>query len=99
MRWVRAPVIDIPGDGANNHGRLVTAAWDEAVAQGVTINGLPLMLKRPDGLRDIEDLALYFRVSVIGGPGAFMIPAGEAPVRRSHPDEGPPCDCGTAAST
>ena len=53
-----AQVIDISGDGANNQGRLVTAAWDEAVAQGVTINRLPLMLKRPDGLRDIEDLAL-----------------------------------------
>lgn len=72
-----AQVIDISGDGANNQCRLVTAAWDEAVAQGVTINGLPLMLKRPDGLRDIEDLALYFRVSVIGGLGAFLIPVQE----------------------
>jgi hypothetical protein len=40
-------VIDVSGDGANNQGRLVTAAWDEAVAQGITINGLPLLLKRP----------------------------------------------------
>jgi len=70
-------VIDISGDGANNQGRLVTAAGGEAVAQGVTINGLPLMLKRPDGLWDIDDLALYFRVSVIGGPDAFMIPERE----------------------
>ena len=33
-------VIDISGDGANNQRRIVTAALDEAVAQGVTINGL-----------------------------------------------------------
>jgi hypothetical protein len=70
-------VIDISGDGANNQGRIVTAARDEAVAQGITINGLPLMLKRSDGMWDIEDLDLYFRDCVIGGPGAFMIPVRE----------------------
>jgi hypothetical protein len=70
-------VIDISGDGANNHGRIVTAARDEAVAQGVTINGLPLMLKRPDCAWDIDNLDLYFRDCVIGGPGAFMIPVRE----------------------
>ncbi len=70
-------VIDISGDGANNQGRIVTAARDEAVAQGITINGLPLMLKRPDGLWDIDNLDLYFRDCVIGGPGAFMIPVRE----------------------
>jgi hypothetical protein len=70
-------VIDISGDGTNNQGRIVTAARDEAVAQGVTINGLPLMLKRPDGMWDIDDLDLYFRDCVIGGPGAFMIPVRE----------------------
>lgn len=70
-------VIDISGDGANNQGRIVTAARDEAVAQGITINGLPLMLKRPDGMWDIDNLDLYFRDCVIGGPGAFMIPVRE----------------------
>jgi hypothetical protein len=70
-------VIDISGDGANNQGRIVTAARDEAIAQGVTINGLPLMLKRPDGLWDIDHLDRYFRDCVIGGPGAFMIPVRE----------------------
>ena len=67
-------VIDISGDGANNQGRMVTLARDDALEQGVTINGLPIMLKRPDGIWDIEDLDLYFRDCVIGGPGAFMIP-------------------------
>jgi Protein of unknown function (DUF1194) len=70
-------VIDVSGDGANNQGRIVTAARDEAVAQGITINGLPLMLNRPGGAWDIENLDLYFRDCVIGGPGAFMIPVRE----------------------
>jgi hypothetical protein len=66
-------VIDISGDGANNQGRPVTAARDEAVAQGVTINGLPLMLKRP-GYLDIPDLDNYYHDCVIGGSGHFMEP-------------------------
>jgi hypothetical protein len=70
-------VIDISGDGANNQGRIVTAARDEAVAQGITINGLPIMLKRPSGAWDIDNLDLYFKDCVIGGPGAFMIPVRE----------------------
>ena len=39
-------VIDVSGDGANNNGPLVTPMRDEIVAQGITINGLPIMLKR-----------------------------------------------------
>src|ERR687897_148298 len=70
-------VIDISGDGANNQGRTVTLARDEALAQGITINGLPLMLKRPDSIWDIDNLDLYYRDCVIGGPGAFMIPVRE----------------------
>jgi hypothetical protein len=72
-------VIDVSGDGPNNQGRTVTLARDEAVAQGITINGLPIMLKRPNSFWDIEDLDLYFQDCVIGGPGAFMIP-----VRAKH---------------
>ena len=70
-------VIDVSGDGPNNRGRLVTNARDEAVAKGITINGLPVMLKRPSGRGDLENLDLYFRDCVIGGPGAFMIPVRE----------------------
>ncbi|WP_262272754.1 DUF1194 domain-containing protein [Microvirga yunnanensis] len=70
-------VIDISGDGANNTGRTVTLARDEALAHDVTINGLPIMLKRPSSLWDIEDLDLYFRDCVIGGPGAFLVPVRE----------------------
>jgi hypothetical protein len=70
-------VIDISGDGANNQGRPVTPARDEALAKGITINGLPLMLKRPTSSWDNENLDEYYRDCVIGGPGAFMIPVRE----------------------
>jgi hypothetical protein len=70
-------VIDISGDGPNSSGRDVTFARDEAVAQGVTINGLPIMLKRPSGFGDMENLDLYYRDCVIGGQGAFIIPVRE----------------------
>jgi hypothetical protein len=66
-------VIDVSGDGPNNQGRPVTAARDEAIAKGITVNGLPIMLKTP-GAWDIEDLDIYYRDCVIGGQGAFMVP-------------------------
>lgn len=66
-------VIDVSGDGANNQGRPVTPSRDDAVAQGLTINGLPLQLKRP-GYLDIPDLDVYYKDCVIGGQGSFMIP-------------------------
>jgi hypothetical protein len=67
-------VIDISGDGPNNDGRQVTEARDLAVSDGVTINGLPIMIKDPDMAWDGSDLDLYYRDCVIGGAGAFMQP-------------------------
>ncbi len=61
-------VIDISGDGANNRGRAVTLARDEAVRDGFSINGLPILALEPE-------LDRYYYHNVIGGPGAFMIPA------------------------
>ena len=69
--------IDISGDGANNQGRMVTVARDEALAHDITVNGLPIMLKRPAGTWETAELDLYFRDCVIGGPGAFLIPVRE----------------------
>ena len=69
-------MIDVSGDGPNNQGRLVMPARDEAVAKGITINGLPIMLRRP-GYLDIPDLDVYYRDCVIGGQGAFMVPVRE----------------------
>jgi len=60
-------VIDISGDGANNIGRPVTFARDEAVRDGITINGLPILAVEPD-------LDTYYFENVIGGPGAVMVP-------------------------
>ena len=75
----RRRVIDVSGDGANNSGELVTVARDRAVAAGITINGLPILNGResPGGWRQIENLDLYYRDCVIGGPGAFYIVAGD----------------------
>lgn len=68
-------VIDVSGDGVNNNGPLVTVARDEVLAKGITINGLPIMLKRPtSSTMDIANLDIYFEDCVIGGPGAFVIP-------------------------
>src|SRR5262249_29177997 len=38
-------VIDVSGDGTNNSGPPVALMRDEIVATGITINGLPIMLK------------------------------------------------------
>ena len=71
-------VIDVSGDGANNAGPLVVPTRDDVLAAGITINGLPIMLKRPTlGTMDIEDLDIYYEDCVIGGPGAFVVPIRE----------------------
>lgn len=71
-------VIDVSGDGANNSGPLVAPTRDEIVKEGITINGLPLVLKRLNyATMDIEDLDIYYEDCVIGGPGAFVIPIRE----------------------
>jgi hypothetical protein len=68
--------IDVSGDGTNNRGRDVVAAREDAVAQGVTINGLVILSEQPlewdpshthppGGLED------YYRENVIGGPDSF----------------------------
>jgi hypothetical protein len=67
-------VIDISGDGTNNHGRPVAQARGVTVLQGITINGLPLVFKRPDGPLDLWNVGRYYRDCVIGGMGAFIIP-------------------------
>jgi hypothetical protein len=71
-------VVDVSGDGANNDGPLVTLIRDEVLAKGITINGLPIMLNRPNLMNvNVEGLDLYYRDCVIGGPGAFVIPIKE----------------------
>ncbi len=73
-------VIDVSGDGTNNAGRDVSSARDEAVAQGVTINGLVILSENPmswnpDHTNPPGGLDNYYRSNVIGGPGAFVMVA------------------------
>ena len=71
-------MIDVSGDGANNDGPLIVPTRDDVLAAGITINGLPIMLKRPNpGSMDIDDLDIYYEDCVIGGPGAFVVPIHE----------------------
>ncbi|MDF1776315.1 MAG: DUF1194 domain-containing protein [Rhizobiaceae bacterium] len=68
-------VIDISGDGPNNNGRPVLAARADTLARGIVINGLPLMTREGMGSQwHLEDLDVYYRHCVIGGPGSFVIP-------------------------
>ncbi len=73
-------VIDVSGDGTNNAGRDVSSARDEALAQGVTINGLVILSENPmswnpDHTNPPGGLDNYYRSNVIGGPGAFVMVA------------------------
>lgn len=68
-------VIDISGDGPNNQGGSVTEMRDRMVASGVTINGLPLMMKsNKNTWQAMLNLDHYYEDCVIGGPGSFAIP-------------------------
>jgi hypothetical protein len=69
--------IDVSGDGANNMGPPIMPTRDSVVAQGITVNGLPIMIRpaleatiEPFGIADLD---IYYEDCVIGGPGAFMI--------------------------
>ncbi len=68
-------VIDISGDGPNNQGGSVTDMRDRMIAAGVTINGLPLMMKsNKNTWQAMLNLDHYYEDCVIGGPGSFAIP-------------------------
>ena len=70
-------IIDVAGDGPNNHGRLVETVRNETIAKRITINGLPI-ISPPGGFGAafwLDDLDRYYQGCVIGGPGAFMVVA------------------------
>jgi Protein of unknown function (DUF1194) len=72
--------IDVSGDGTNNSGRDVADARDEALAKGVTINGLVILSERPmswnaDHTNPPGGLDNYYRHNVTGGPGSFVMVA------------------------
>jgi hypothetical protein len=63
-------VIDVSGDGMDNVTGMTDAARDRAVAQGITINGLPIA-------KGSQLLPVYYRNRVIGGRDAFVEPAAD----------------------
>jgi hypothetical protein len=70
-------IIDISGDGTNNSGRPVTEARDQALVEGVTINGLAIINDKPNPgyafhTQPPGGLPEWYRQNVIGGPGAFL---------------------------
>jgi hypothetical protein len=68
-------VVDVSGDGPNNSGPPVLTARDALVADGVVVNGLPIMLKTASpSFFDLTDLDRYYAACVIGGEGSFMVP-------------------------
>jgi hypothetical protein len=59
-------VIDLSADDYNNAGDPVLLARERVLRQGITINGLPILIG------EATDLDAYFRDCVIGGPGAIL---------------------------
>jgi len=61
-------VIDVAGDGEDNGAPDLEAARQSTRAQGIIINGLPIMA-------DSVELADYYKARVIIGPDSFVEPA------------------------
>ncbi|MBX3578672.1 MAG: DUF1194 domain-containing protein [Rhizobiaceae bacterium] len=68
-------VIDVSGDGPNNTGEPVEQARDAALARGIVINGLPILIRPSPTFPDID---LYYAQCVTGGPGSFVLPIRDA---------------------
>lgn len=66
-------VVDISGDGFNNSGAVVPPMRDALVEEGITINGLPLVLHGAGDSRQLRQLKSYYENCVTGGPTAFVI--------------------------
>ena len=71
-------VIDVAGDGTNNAGREVTDARDDAVAAGITINGLAIINDHPISwsfahVQPPGGLDNWYRENVVGGAGSFVV--------------------------
>jgi hypothetical protein len=64
-------VIDVSGDGPNNSGLPVTTARDAALAKGIVINGLPVLISPSPTFSHLDR---YYAECVTGGPGSFVLP-------------------------
>jgi len=64
-------VIDVTGDGPNNFGNAMTEVHDKTIAQGIVVNGLPVMDDMANGY--YPGLDKYYAGCVTGGRGAFVV--------------------------
>jgi hypothetical protein len=88
------PLLAAPPDlGLARAGRDVGQARDEALALGISINGLVILSAtplpwNPEHTNPPGGLAKYYRDNVVGGPGSFVLEAkdfdsfGEAIVKK-----------------
>ena len=73
-------VIDLSADSANNwNGPPIPEVRDVITAKGITINGLAILCRDLEcGGRPVTyDLEEAFRRDIVGGPGAFVVTAGD----------------------
>lgn len=66
----RRQVIDLAGNGESDDPARLHQARARLVSQGIVINGLAIE-------EDDKTLTRYFATHVIGGPGAFVVTAGD----------------------
>jgi hypothetical protein len=71
-------IIDVSGDGEDSSKQVqfLRDTRDLVTARGITINGLPIIVKPPDVIRPPqppEGLDVYYRNHVVGGPGHVMV--------------------------
>lgn len=72
--WRR--VIDFSGDSANNwNGPPISAAREEVLAAGITINGLAVLCRACNGRPAGPELETLYEERIIGGRGAFVVTA------------------------
>lgn len=66
-------IIDVSADAGNIGGIPLTVARAQALAAGITINGLAI--SRPGSTRPFRGISLeaHFAAAVVGGPGAFVV--------------------------
>ncbi len=64
----RRRVVDLSGDGPANRGPHPAEVRDRLVGRGIVVNGLAIRNEHPA-------LDRYYRDSVVGGPGAFVMDA------------------------
>ncbi len=67
-------VIDISADSANSYGGTpLETARANAIAAGITINGLAVLCRNCSGRPSYYDLEAAFAARIIGGPGSFVV--------------------------